>query len=118
MEENGRFGISIGHKDSDNLFRHNTIRRNQQHGLFFRNETEPMAPHRNRFEQNLIENNGGAEIRIRGAVRDLVFSNDVIRDAQEQGEQNIGLQIEEKVGPVRLENLKIETLTAIDDRRP
>ena len=118
MEANGRFGISIGHKDSDNLFRGNTIRRNKQHGLFFRNETEPMAPHRNRFEQNIIENNGGAEIRIRGAVRDLAFSNDVIRDAQEQGEQNIGIQIEEQVGPIRLENVKIETPTAIDDRRP
>jgi len=118
MEANGRFGISIGHKDSDNLFRGNTIRRNKQHGLFFRNETEPMAPHRNRFEQNIVENNGGAEIRIRGAVRDLAFSNDVIRDAQEQGEQNIGIQIEEQVGPIRLENVKIETPTAIDDRRP
>ena len=118
IEENGRYGISIGHKDSDNFFRNNTIRQNKQHGLFFRNETEPMAPHRNHFEQNTIENNGGAEIRIRGEVCDLAFSNDVIRDAQEQGEQNIGMQIEGKVGPIRLENVKIETLTAIDDQRP
>lgn len=117
LEDNGQFGISIGHKDSDNLLRRNVVRANKKHGVFFRHESLDMAPHRNRFEENVIENNGGAEIRIRGEVRDLVFSNDVIRDAQEQGEQNIGIQIEEKVGPIRLENVKIETLTAIDDRR-
>ncbi len=118
LEQNKRFGISIGHKDSDNLFRHNTLRQNKQHGLFFRNETLPMAPHRNRFEQNVIENNGSAEIRIRGEVRNLVFTDNVIRDTQEQGDGNIGIQIEEKVGPVRLKNNTIETQTSIDDRRP
>jgi Right handed beta helix region len=117
MEQNGRFGISIGHKDSDNLFRHNTICRNKQHGLFFRNETEPMAPHRNRFEENVIENNGGAEIRIRGQVRDLVFKNNVIGDTQEKGDENIGVQIEETVGPVQLDNNVIETPTTVDDQR-
>ncbi|UCD52871.1 MAG: right-handed parallel beta-helix repeat-containing protein, partial [Phycisphaerales bacterium] len=117
LEQNGQFGISIGHKDSDNLFRNNTIRQNQQHGLFFRNETDPMAPHRNRFEQNIIENNGGAEIRIRGAVRDLVFENNVIRDARERGEKNIGVQIEAKVGPIELNNNTIEASTPTDDQR-
>jgi parallel beta-helix repeat protein len=118
MEQNGRFGISIGHKDSDNLFRHNTSRQNKQHGLFFRDETTPMAPHRNRFEQNIIENNGGAEIRIRGEVRDLVFENNMIRDARDQDTQSIGIQIEEKVGPVQLKNNTIETQVPVDDRRP
>jgi len=118
MEQNGQFGISIGHKDSDNLFQRNTVRQNKQHGLFFRNETEPMAPHRNRFVQNVIENNGGAEIRIRGAVRDLVFENNVIRDTQDESDHNIGVEIEEKVGAVRLENNTIETRTATDDHRP
>jgi len=118
LEQNGRFGISIGHKDSDNLLRHNTIRQNKQHGLFFRNESAPMAPHRNRFEQNVIENNGGAEIRIRGEVRDLVFENNIIRDARDQGTENIGIQIEEKVGPIQLKNNTIETPMPVDDRRP
>jgi len=118
LEQNGQFGISIGHKDSDNLFRHNTMRQNNQHGLFFRNETRPMAPHRNRFEQNVIENNGGAEIRIRGEVRDLVFENNVIRDARDQDTQSIGIQIEENVGSVQLKNNTIETQVPVDDRRP
>lgn len=118
LEQNGRFGISIGHKDSDNLLRHNTVRQNKQHGLFFRNESAPMAPHRNRFEQNVIENNGGAEIRIRGEVRDLVFENNIIRDARDQDAESTGIQIEEKVGPIQLKNNTIETQVPVDDRRP
>ena len=53
----GRFGISIGHKDTDNLLRYNEVRAYQQDGVFFRNESEGMAGHRNRLENNVIENN-------------------------------------------------------------
>lgn len=119
LEQNGRFGISIGHKDSDNLLRHNVVRGNDQHGLFFRNEALAMAPHRNRLEENVIENNGGAEVRIRGEVRDLVLVNNTIRDTRGQGAdaQSIGVQIEEKVGPVRMENNAIKADVPVDDRR-
>jgi len=118
IEQNGRFGISIGHKDSDNLFRHNSVCQNKQNGLFFRKETEPMAPHRNRFEENVIEFNGGAEIRIRGQVRDLVFEDNVIGDRREEGDKNIGVLIEPEVGPVHLKNNIIETPTTVLDQRP
>jgi parallel beta-helix repeat protein len=116
LEENGRFGISIGHKDSDNLLRHNVVRSNKENGIFFRNESLGMAPHRNRLEENVVENNGGAEIRIRGAVNDLVFRNNVIRDSRTQ-DADIGIQIEETVGPIVLDNNRIETQTSVDDRR-
>jgi len=120
LEENGRFGISIGHKDSDNLLRRNTVRGNKDNGVFFRNESLGMAPHRNRLEENLIENNGGPEIRIRGSVNDLVFRNNVIRDSrtQDADAEHIGIRIEETVGPVVLEDNKIETQIPVDDRRP
>jgi len=75
-----------------------------------------MAPHRNRLEENAIENNGGAEIRIRGHVNDLVFHNNVIRDSRTQ-DTNVGVLIEETVGPVVLDGNKIETQTPVDDRR-
>jgi len=119
LEHNGRFGISIGHKDSDNLLRHNTVRQNEQHGLFFRNESLAMAPHRNRVEQNTIENNGGAEVRIRGEVRDLVLAGNTIRDARDQGAdgQSVGIRIDEKVGPIRLEDNTIEASVRVDDQR-
>jgi len=120
LAENGQFGISIGHKDSDNLLRRNVVRLNQQHGIFFRHESLGMAPHRNRLVDNLIENNGGAEIRIRGTVNGLVFRDNVIRDrrAEEAGARNVGIQIDETVGPVILESNTIETSVLVDDRRP
>jgi len=115
LEENGQFGISIGHKDSDNLFRRNTSRLNKDSGLFFRNEALGMAPHRNRFEENTIENNGGPEIRIRGQVNDLAFAKNTIRDTRE--EPSVGILIEERVGPVVLDNNTIQTKQQIDDKR-
>ncbi len=116
LEKNGRFGISIGHKDSDNLLRSNFVRENKSNGIFFRNESLGMAPHRNRLEANLIENNGGAEIRIRGQVNDLVFRKNVIRD-ESTNDANVGIQIEETVGPVVLDGNQIETRTPIEDQR-
>jgi len=119
LERNGRFGISIGHKDSDNLLRNNTARRNRQHGIFFRNESVGMAPHRNRLERNVIENNGGAEIRIRGAVNDLAFVGNTIRDGRQDNEEtpSIGILIEENVGPVHLEDNEIDTPVHVQDKR-
>ena len=120
LERNGRFGISIGHKDSDNLFRRNTSRQNEQHGLFFRNETLGMAPHRNRFEQNRIEDNGGAEVRIRGEVNALTFAHNTIRDIRNEDSEpsSVGILIEERVGPVYLQENVIETKIPIEDKRP
>jgi parallel beta-helix repeat protein len=123
LESNGRFGISIGHKDSDNLLRCNIVRLNHQNGIFFRNESLGMAAHRNRIEENIIENNGtggeAAGIRIRGYTNDLVFRDNTIRDTRPKGSQTqtVGLRIEEQVGKIVLEKNKIEAKTRIDDRR-
>ncbi|MHC4095576.1 MAG: right-handed parallel beta-helix repeat-containing protein [Planctomycetota bacterium] len=123
LESNGRFGISIGHKDSDNLLRCNIVRMNNQNGIFFRNESLGMAAHRNRIEENIIENNGAggdaAGIRIRGYTNDLVFRDNTIRDTRPKGSQTqtVGLRIEEQVGKVVLESNKIEAKKRIDDRR-
>ncbi|MCF7762741.1 MAG: right-handed parallel beta-helix repeat-containing protein [Verrucomicrobia bacterium] len=123
LEDNGRFGISIGHKDTDNLLRQNQVRSNQQDGIFFRNETLGMSGHRNRLEDNLIENNGSggtaAGIRIRGETRDVIIRNNIIRDTRPEGSQtqSVGIRIEEKVGPVELLKNLIEARKTIQDER-
>lgn len=79
-------GISIGHKDSDNLFRKNSIIANAKAGILFRPETEAMGAHRNVFENNTIIDNGLTDagtvdtvpIAIRGVHRDLQFRKNVI----------------------------------------
>jgi len=123
LEDNGRFGISIGHKDSDNLLRENEVRSNHEDGVFFRNESLGMAGHRNRLENNVIENNGGkngaAGIRVRGETKDLVFRNNIIRDTRSGADrkQNVGIRIEELAGPVNLEGNQIDAPTPIQDQR-
>ncbi len=124
LEGNGRFGISIGHKDTDNLLRRNRVRLNGSNGVFFRNETLGMAAHRNRLEENLIEDNGtggtAAGIRIRGQTNDLEFRGNTIREtrAGESATQSVGILIEETVGRVVLEANTIEAPVPIEDRRP
>jgi hypothetical protein len=123
LENNGRYGISIGHKDTDNLLQENEVRGNREDGIFFRNETEGMAGHRNRLERNLIENNGGrgeaAGIRVRGVTRGLVFRDNIIRDTRpmEARKQLVGIRIEEDAGEVTLEGNQIEAKTKLEDRR-
>ena len=123
LENNGRFGISIGHKDTDNLLRDNQVRLNHQDGVFFRNETVGLAGHRNRLENNLIENNGlkaeAAGVRVRGETKDLIFRNNLIRDTRppEARRQSIGIRIDEAAGEVVLEGNTIETTTQVEDRR-
>jgi len=124
LEGNHRFGISIGHKDSDNVLSRNIVRSNHQDGVFFRNETLGMAAHRNKLQDNIIENNGvgqeAAGIRIRGHTNDLVFENNVIRDTRKNGDQKqtVGIRIEEHVGQITLNGNTISAKTNIDDRRP
>jgi hypothetical protein len=123
LEANGRYGISIGHKDTDNLFRHNQVCSNKEEGVYFRQESFGMAGHRNRLENNVIEDNGlsseVAGVRIRGEAKDVVFKGNVIRDTRpaETRHQVIGILIEEKVGPVVIEGNSIEARIPIKDQR-
>jgi parallel beta-helix repeat protein len=123
LEDNGRFGISIGHKDSDNLLQKNRVRRNGSDGVHFREESFGMAPHRNTLRENVIEDNGArgaaAGIRVRGATSGLVFEKNVIRGSRAPGSrsQTVGVLIEAGVKGVSLEGNRIEAETPLEDRR-
>ncbi len=123
LERNGRFGISIGHKDSDNLLQGNRVLFNRSNGIFFRNESAGMAAHRNRLKNNLIENNGEKPgtpgIRIRGETKDLVFEGNTIRDTRTSAAQTqtVGILIEKQVGAVVLKNNQVTAETRLEDRR-
>lgn len=119
LEKNQRFGISIGHKDSDNLIQGNVVRQNHQHGVFFRNESLGMAAHRNRLLANVIEDNTGAGIYIRGHTNDLLFKDNIIRETRPTAEQTqtIGIHMDEHVGKVTLKDNIIEAKHTIDDQR-
>lgn len=123
LENNGQFGISIGHKDSDNLLQENTVRANHLDGVFFRNESLGMAGHRNTLVNNIIEDNGQKEpsagIRIRGETNGLVFKNNTIRDTREGSNktQTVGVKIEPQAGEVTLKDNTIEADVPVQDLR-
>ncbi|MEX0702281.1 MAG: right-handed parallel beta-helix repeat-containing protein [Planctomycetales bacterium] len=98
FEGNRRYGICIGHKDTDNLFRNNTVVKNAEAGLFFRNESEAMGAHRNVFEKNRILDNGDpttssrpAAVVIKGTHHDLVFRDNEIGNTEPGGQSKIGI---------------------------
>jgi hypothetical protein len=96
-----RNGISIGHKDTDNLIENNHIHDNAKHGLCFRKKTEANGAHRNIVRGNLIENNGRpkaevpekfyaeprlelmyAGVFVSGITHDLLLENNTFRETR------------------------------------
>ncbi|HET7768933.1 MAG TPA: right-handed parallel beta-helix repeat-containing protein, partial [Chloroflexota bacterium] len=88
LERNGVTGISIGHKDTDNLFVENVSTANGRYGLLFRDESAPMAGHRNRFVACTIEGNAtdpaageGADVHVGGETTGVVLERCTIGGA-------------------------------------
>jgi len=113
---NGNNGISIGHKDTDNLFENNHVYENGNHGVLFRNENEQNAGHRNRFINNIIENNGmkgeASGFRIGGETHDITITDNIIRSTG-KGKQTSAVWIGKKASEVKVENNKMEGLQEI-----
>ncbi|MDE2887653.1 MAG: right-handed parallel beta-helix repeat-containing protein [Gemmatimonadota bacterium] len=122
LNENGETGISIGHKDTDNTFLCNEANGNGREGVLFRDESEPMAGHRNYFERNEILDNGagteGCGIRILGETRDLTFVNNRIGNSPD-GRQKIGIMIGERSDRIQLNENELSgnVEREIEDRR-
>ncbi|HYM11947.1 MAG TPA: right-handed parallel beta-helix repeat-containing protein, partial [Bryobacterales bacterium] len=112
IEGNGHYGVSIGHKDTDNEFIHNTIARNGFAGVYFRNETLQNSGHRNTFRDNRVVDNGssreGYGFYIAPHAGDLVIENNQIAETRHVGgTQRIGVFKAEGAGQVRLANNKM-----------
>ena len=90
--------------------------------MLFRDESEPMAGHRNYFERNEILDNGegsdGSGVRILGETRDLTFVNNRIGNSPD-GKQRIGIVIGEKADRIELRKNELSGNVdhEIEDRR-
>ena len=107
---NGDNGISLGHKDTDNLFIKNTVSGNANAGIYFRDDNEANAAHRNTFEENVIEDNGrpgapGYGVRIEGVTHNLKFVSNTIRSNAKGAEvvQPVGIYVGPKADFVTCE---------------
>ena len=109
--DNRGAGISIGHKDGDNLFADNVIRCNG-HGVFYRKDT--YRSYGNRFKNCVIEDNGGEEegygFYIVGDAHNTSLEGCKIRDTRPEGEkrQRIGVYIGSGLDSVTIEDCAIE----------
>jgi parallel beta-helix repeat protein len=110
IENNGLYGISIGHKDTDNLFTGNTIRGNGFCGIYFRPEQFELSGHRNVIRDNEITDNGGNEegygIYVDPAAGDITVENNRIGDSG-KGVQKWGVYVAEGAGKVDLKDNQI-----------
>ncbi|HUU26330.1 MAG TPA: right-handed parallel beta-helix repeat-containing protein [archaeon] len=110
IENNGLYGISIGHKDTDNLFVNNTIRNNGFCGVYFRRESAKLSGHRNVFRENIIQDNGNAErgygVFVEPHARDMAFESNTIAETRSGGErtQRYGVYLAGGSGPVEMDN--------------
>ncbi len=61
IADNRSYGVSIGHRDTNNVVRDNDINRSGKAGVLFRPERgRDFAPHRNQLERNRIVDSGPA----------------------------------------------------------
>ena len=111
---NGAAGVSIGHKDSDNIIRRNVIEDNAGGGVCWRNETEPMAAHNITFEENRLRNNGQIEVNIDGETNGTVIRKNIVENEDPEA---VGVRIGKKTGTVMIEDNEIRAASQIRDER-
>ena len=84
--DGNRVGISIGHRDTDNLISGNIIRGSRLNGILFRPERGPtFAGHRNRIENNTFIDNapeGGAVIDIQGGTESITIRDNTFAETR------------------------------------
>jgi len=116
IENNGLYGISIGHKDTDNLFVKNTIRGNGFAGVYFRQESLKLSGHRNVFRENEIVDNGdskrGYGVYVDPHAGDIVIENNHIADTRQASArtQQYGVYVTKGGGAVTLKDNRMEGL--------
>jgi parallel beta-helix repeat protein len=108
--------MSIGHKDSDNVIRDNTIVGNKRGGVYWRRESEPMAAHRVVFEKNTVRDNDGWGLFIDGNTNDTVIRQNTIEDSG-TGRQTTAIRIGERAGMLTLDGNQIKAERAVVDER-
>lgn len=117
--DNLDYGVSIGHRDTDNLIRNCRINRNRKVGVLFREEeTAFFGGRRNVLESCEILDNGasgeGVGVDIRGETHDLVFRNCRIGDTG-SGAQKVGVRISPKASGIRIEgNTYVKLATEVE----
>jgi hypothetical protein len=125
IEDCDKYGISIGHRDTDNLVRNNCVRRSGINGVLFREHPSPARdPHRNVLEGNLIVDSGAHDecvaIEMLGTATGVVLRNNRIVDTRRKhaSRNRIGIRIGEKIQELTMQGMSFVGVdTDILDKR-
>jgi len=117
--ENRDFGISIGHRDTDNRITDTEIDRNHKVGVLFREMEMFRGGHRNLIEGCRIRDNGfaldGVGIDVRGETVDIQIIGNEISDTGD-GKQTIGVRIGERADNIQVkENRCAGLMTDVEE---
>jgi hypothetical protein len=111
IEGSKRFGISIGHHDTDNIIRDNEVRASGEVGVLFRKERTPaFQGNRNRIEKNRIlglTKEGGIGIDVQGQTQSIHILANEIRETQGPSKR-VGIRIGPETEQITLADNRIE----------
>jgi hypothetical protein len=122
IEGNRSYGISIGHRDTDNLIRDNDVLRSGKVGILFRDEAsgQDFWPNRNRIEGNRVVDSGGDDgvaIDVQGRTHDVRLAANRLRERRGPSRRT-GIRLAPTVGSVELIDNRCEGFkTAVVDLR-
>lgn len=121
IEDTKTAGISVGHRDTDNLIRNNTVKRSGQAGILFRPERGPgFTGDRNTVEGNTVLDTGGDEaaaVDVQGTTANLVFRNNTLKETRGVAKR-VGFRLGKDTKDITLDGNTVEGFAArVDDRR-
>jgi nitrous oxidase accessory protein NosD len=112
IEDNRDYGVSIGHRDTDNVIRDNDVVRSGKVGILFRDESSgrDFWPNRNRVEGNRVVDSGGEDavaIDVQGRTHDVRVSGNTLRETR-GASRRTGIRIAADAGAVELADNRFE----------
>ncbi len=111
MLDNKRFGISIGHNDTDNVVRNNEVLRSGKTGIYLRQEHGPtFSPSRNQIEANRVVDSGnetGVAIDVEGVTESVNLRRNTLLETR-QPAKRIGVRISKEAKLIALADNRID----------
>jgi hypothetical protein len=111
----------VGHRDTDNVIRSNTVKRSGKVGILFRPERGVgFTGDRNLVEGNTVIDSGdesAAALDVQGTTASLTFRGNDLREARGAGKR-VGIRISADAKDIVMEKNKIDGFaTKVEDRR-
>ncbi len=121
IEDTKTAGISVGHRDTDNVIRGNTVKRSGQAGILFRAERGAgFTGDRNTVEGNTVVDTGGegaAAVDVQGTTGGLVFRKNTLTETRGPAKR-VGFRLGKDTKDITLDGNTVEGFSAkADDRR-